>query len=104
MDTGTLALLIPIIGVSIPIVAIWTKHRKDVLQMEIEATSTQTAEKAAQYASRVQELEDRVQVLERIVTDRGYNVATQIEAPRDQRRVDENDSGVALDTDKQHAR
>ena len=104
MDTGTLALLIPIIGVSIPIVAIWTKHRRDVLQMEIEATSTQTAEKAAQYASRVQELEDRVQVLERIVTDRGYNVATQIEALRDQRRVDENDSGVALDTDKQHAR
>jgi hypothetical protein len=28
-------------------------------------------------------------VLERIVTDRGYDVATQIEALRDQRRVDD---------------
>ena len=31
----------------------------------------------------------RVRVLERIVTDRGYDVATQIEALRDQRRVEE---------------
>jgi len=30
-----------------------------------------------------------VAVLERIVTDRGYDVATQIEALRDQRRVEE---------------
>jgi hypothetical protein len=35
-------------------------------------------------------------VLERIVTDRGYDVATQIEALRDQRRVDEGDTGVPL--------
>jgi hypothetical protein len=33
------------------------------------------------------ELEDRVRVLERIVTDKGYDVATQIEALRDQRRL-----------------
>ena len=32
---------------------------------------------------------DRVRVLERIVTDKGYDVATQIEALRDQRRVEE---------------
>lgn len=95
MDTGTLALLIPIIGVSIPVIAIWTKHRKDVMQMQLEATSTHTAEKAAQYASRVQQLEDRVQVLERIVTDSGYNVATQIEALRDQRQVE--DAGVPVE-------
>ena len=100
MDTGTLALLIPIIGVSIPIVAIWSKHRKDVLQMQLEATSHQTAERAAQYASRVQELEDRVQVLERIVTDSGYNVATQIDALRDQRRVEDDGVGLAIDTGK----
>jgi predicted ArsR family transcriptional regulator len=99
-----LGVMIPIIGVSIPIVAIWTKHRKDVMQMQIEATSSQTAEKAAQYASRVQELEDRVRVLERIVTDSGYNVATQIDALRDQRQVEDKNSGVALDIDKQPAR
>ncbi|MEC7160497.1 MAG: hypothetical protein VXW57_01650, partial [Pseudomonadota bacterium] len=55
------------------------------------------AEKAAQYASKVQDLEDRVRVLERIVTDRGYDVATQIEALRDQRSVEARDSGVPLD-------
>jgi hypothetical protein len=47
------------------------------------------AEKAAQYATSNKALEDRVAVLERIVTDRGYDVATQIEALRDQRRVEE---------------
>lgn len=103
MDTSTLALLIPIIGVSIPIVAIWAKHRKEVLQMQLEATSSQTAEKAAQYASRVQQLEDRVQVLERIVTDGGYDVATQIEALRDQRRVEDSGSGLPLEArQKEH--
>jgi hypothetical protein len=41
-----------------------------------------------------------VRVLERIVTDRGYDVATQIEALRDQRRVDEQDAGVPLGIEK----
>jgi hypothetical protein len=70
---------------SIPILAIWTKHRKEVMQLQAQ----QTAEKAAQYATSNKELEDRVRVLERIVTDGGYDVATQIEALRDQRRVEE---------------
>jgi len=70
---------------SVPILAIWTKHRKEVMQMQAQ----QTAEKAAQYATSNKELEDRVAVLERIVTDRGYDVATQIEALRDQRRVED---------------
>jgi hypothetical protein len=37
----------------------------------------------------MERLEARVRVLERIVTDRGYDVATQIEALRDQRRMEE---------------
>lgn len=69
---------------SIPIIAIWTKHRKDVMELQAKTT----AERAAQYATSNKELEDRVAVLERIVTDRGYDVATQIEALRDQRRVE----------------
>ena len=68
----------------IPLLAIWTRHRKEVLQMQLQAT----AEKAAQYAANNQALEDRVRVLERIVTVGGYDVATQIEALRDQRRVE----------------
>jgi hypothetical protein len=96
MDPGVFGVFIPIIALSIPIVAIWTKHRQKIAEMHINATANQTAEKAAQYASHVKELEDRVRVLERIVTDGGYNVAAQIEALRDQRRVEEEDAGVPL--------
>jgi len=49
-------------------------------KLEIEALNA--AEKAAQYASRSHELEERVQVLEQIVTDRGMETAAQIEALR----------------------
>jgi ABC-type phosphate transport system auxiliary subunit len=49
-------------------------------KLEIEAGLA--AEKAAQYASRSSELEERVRVLEQIVTDRGAETAAQIEALR----------------------
>ena len=90
---GILALLIPIVALSIPIVAIWTTHQRKLAEMGLETTAASTAEKAAQYASQIQRLEDRVQVLERIVTDKGYDVATQIEALRDSRSVE---SGTAM--------
>lgn len=93
---GILALLIPIFALSIPIFAIWTKHQQKLAQMNVKSTAENTAEKAAQYATHVAELEQRVRVLERIVTDGGYNVATQIEALRDQRRVEEDGPGVPL--------
>jgi hypothetical protein len=86
---GTLALLIPIIALLIPVFAIWTRHQQKMADKQVSATAQNTAEKAAQYASQVQQLEDRVRVLERIVTDRGYDVATQIEALRDTRRVED---------------
>lgn len=92
--------LIPIIGIimgcGIPMMALWTKHKERVARLQVDATAQNTAEKAAQYAASTKELEDRVRVLERIVTDKGYDVATQIEALRDQRRVDEADAGVPL--------
>lgn len=94
MDPGVIGVFIPIIALMIPIVAIWTKHQQKLAEMQIGATAEHTAEKAAQYASQIQRLEDRVQVLERIVTDGGYDVATQIEALRDTRRVE--DAGVPL--------
>jgi hypothetical protein len=49
-------------------------------KLEIEALNA--AEKAAQYASRSSELEQRVRVLEQIATDRGAETAAQIEALR----------------------
>ena len=93
---GTLALLIPIFALMIPMVAIWTKHQQKLAEMGLETTATASAEKAAQYATQIQRLEDRVQVLERIVTDKGYDVATQIEALRDTRSVEDNLTGTPL--------
>jgi hypothetical protein len=40
-------------------------------------------------SGRLETYEDRLIVLERIVTDRGYGIAAEIEALRDQRGVDE---------------
>jgi hypothetical protein len=59
----------------------WLKHKEIMAQ----ALNAQTAEKAAQYAAHTERLEQRVQVLERIVTDRGIAVADQIERLRDDR-------------------
>jgi len=100
MGPDTIWVLIPLMGMMIPIVALWTKHQQKIAEMQVGATAEHTAEKAAQYATQIQRLEDRVQVLERIITDRGYDVATQIEALRDQRRVDEMGMGVPLGLEK----
>jgi DNA-binding protein H-NS len=57
----------------------WSKHQ----QKMIEKQSEMTAEKAAQYAAATERLEQRVRVLERIVTDKGIDVADEIEKLRD---------------------
>ena len=88
MDPAALGVFIPIIALMIPIVAIWTRHQQRLVQMKLDSTAQVSAEKAAQYASSTKELEDRLRVLERIVTDKGYDVATQIEALRDQHRIE----------------
>jgi hypothetical protein len=95
MDLGA---LIPIFALSIPIIAIWSKHQQKLAEMNVKSTASDTAERAAQYASQVTALEDRVRVLERIVTDKGYDVAAQIEALRDQRRVDDESTGVSIES------
>ena len=94
---GELALLIPLAPFILGGFAIWTRHQTKLAEARVNSTAELSAEKAAQYTSNVKDLEDRVRVLERIITDRGYDVATQIEALRDQRRVDGLDSGIALD-------
>ena len=78
------ALLVPLAPFLMVCFIVWTKHQRKMAELQIKAT----AETAAQYASHTTELEERVRVLERIVTDRGYDVATQIEALRDARKVD----------------
>ena len=51
-------------------------------EKRLEVEAGMAAEKAAQYASRTHELEDRVRVLEQIVTDSGAQTAAPIEALR----------------------
>ena len=82
---GTLALLIPLAPFIMVCFIVWTKHQRKMAELQVSAT----AEKAAQYASHSRELEERVRVLERIVTDGGYDTALQIEALRDAREVEQ---------------
>lgn len=57
-------------------------------EKKLEVEAGLAAEKAAQYASRTHELEQRLRVLEQIVTDGGAQTAAQIEALREPRRVE----------------
>jgi ABC-type phosphate transport system auxiliary subunit len=52
-------------------------------EKKLEIDAALAAEKAAQYAAGTMELEQRVRVLEQIVTDGGAQTAAQIEALRD---------------------
>ncbi len=88
MGPETIWVLIPLFALSIPIIKVWTSHRQKIAEMQIRTTAEMSAEKAAQYASHTRELEERVRVLERIVTDKGYDIASQIEALRDARQVE----------------
>jgi len=78
------ALLIPLAPFLMVCFIVWTKHQRKMAEIQVAAT----AEKAAQYASHSRELEERVRVLERIITDGGYDTALQIEALRDTREVE----------------
>ncbi len=68
---------------------VWIKGRNRLEEKRMSITAQDSAEKATHYATRMAEMEDRLRVLERVITDKGYDVATQIEALRDQRRVEE---------------
>lgn len=78
------ALIIPIMVFAIPLLAIWTRHQQKMVEAQVQA-APKADERMLEY---VRELEDRVRVLERIVTDKGYDVANQIEALRDARALE----------------
>jgi len=62
----TIWILIPLAPFLLAGFIFWSKHQ----QQMIEKQSEMTAEKAAQYAAHSERLEQRVRVLERIVTDK----------------------------------
>lgn len=80
-------ILIPILGISCGLLAIlggvFFKPWLAMQQRKMEIEAQMVAEKAAQYAAQTERLEQRVQVLERIITDRGVALADEIEQLRD---------------------
>lgn len=78
MLTENLALLIPLAPFLLGGFAIWTRHQRQVETIRAKGTS----EAAAQYVAHTERLEERVRVLERIITDRGSNLAAEIESLR----------------------
>lgn len=74
------------IWVLIPLTAISMKGFRSWLALkerQLDAQSRETAEKTAQYAAQTERLEQRVRVLERIVTDKGMDLSDEIERLRD---------------------
>ena len=85
---GPTAVMLGLVVIGLPVLMImlianrYFRFREKKLQVE----AMNAAEKAAQYASRSHELEDRVRILEQIVTDAGAQTAAQIEALREPKR------------------
>jgi hypothetical protein len=78
---------IPIIALSIPIVAIIGRTVTKMIALkekQLEVQTSMTAEKSAQYAAHTERLEARVRVLERIATDKGVDLSDEIEQLRNQ--------------------
>ncbi|MFZ4689902.1 MAG: hypothetical protein ACOYLS_11740 [Polymorphobacter sp.] len=79
-------LLIPLLGMAIPIVAISAGVANKWIAMkekQTEVAARTAGEQAAQYAAKIERLEERVAVLNRIVTDRNEGLTAQIEGLRD---------------------
>jgi hypothetical protein len=71
-----------VIGLPVMLLMIIANRFFKLREKKLEVEAGMAAEKAAQYASRSLELEQRVRVLEQIVTDGGAQTAAQIEALR----------------------
>jgi hypothetical protein len=96
MNPGMIGVFIPIFALLIPIVAIWTRHQQKMAEMGARGPSAQDTALLAAQGDKIARLEDRVKVLERIVTDanQGTALAAQIDALRD-------DSGTPLAFEKE---
>lgn len=82
---GAAEALIALVVVGLPTLVlgsiIWSWFQLKEKKLELQAAAA--AERAAQYAASNAELEARVRVLEKIVTDGGMQTAVQIEALRE---------------------
>ena len=82
MGAGETIALVAIVGGLIAMTILVGTIFKRIMsykEKQLGLTADRTAEKAAQYAAHVEQLEARVRVLERIATDKGADLAQQIE-------------------------
>lgn len=83
MDEALFVLALVLIVIGIPVIGgIWLVREKERLRLrarEMELLGSRTAESAAQYAARTERLEQRVCVLERVVTEKGFDLAMDID-------------------------
>ena len=77
-----------VIGLPVILLMLIANRYFRLREKKLEVEATMAAEKAAQYAVRSNELEQRVRVLEQIVTDSGAQTASQIEALREHKRIE----------------
>jgi hypothetical protein len=84
---GPVEVMIALIVIGLPVILLMIIANRyfRLREKRLEVEAGMAAEKAAQYASRTNELEQRVRVLEQIVTDGGAQTAAQIEALREPR-------------------
>ena len=82
---GPFEVMIALIIIGLPVILLMIIANRffRLREKKLEVEAGMAAEKAAQYAARSHELEERVRVLEQIVTDGGAQTAAQIEALRD---------------------
>jgi cell division protein FtsB len=78
-----LVFLIPIVAIVGGIGSGMFKRHLKFRERQMELMGARTAESAAQYAVRTERLEQRVAVLERLLTDRSTHLADEIESLRD---------------------
>jgi hypothetical protein len=82
MGPGDVFALLIVVAIPTLLIVYVFKRFFALREKQLEADARLTAEKAAQYAASNAELEQRVRVLEQIVTDSGAQTAAQIEALR----------------------
>lgn len=73
-----LGVLIPIIALMIPIVAIYMRHWKSVKMRELDLLEASRSTLDSESRQQLERLEQRVQVLERIATDKRIDLADEI--------------------------
>lgn len=83
MGIGPFTMMIAFWVLVVVLLARMAKRFFDLREKQLEAQAGRTAEMAAQYAAQTERLEQRVRVLERIATDKGIDVAAEIEQLRD---------------------